>query len=109
MVNSKSKKSWTSKPCNAVEEKPKRIEIVRTITISHSLLALSQAEIKKTITAGVKSKAMLDYDGVEQQRGIYDPIGAKKRQDDTALALRNIIMKDTIKKSKISHQKARIR
>ncbi len=96
MASSKSKKSWTSKPSNAVDEKPKRIEIVRTITISHSLLALSQATIKKTITAGVKSQAMLEYDGFEQQRGVYDPIGAKKRQDDTALALRNIIMKDTI-------------
>ncbi len=39
---------------------------------------------------------MLEYDGFEQHRGVYDPIGAKKRQDDTALALRNIIMKDTI-------------
>lgn len=96
MVSSKSKKSWTSKPSNAVDEKPKRLEIVRTLTISHSLLALSQAKIKKTITAGVKSETMLEYDGFEQQRGVYDPIGAKKRQDDTALALRNIIMKDTI-------------
>jgi hypothetical protein len=52
---------------------------------------------------------MLDYKGVEEIRKSYDPMGIKKQQDDTALALRNIIMKETVKKSKMSHQRARIR
>jgi hypothetical protein len=36
-------------------------------------------------------------------------MGIKKKQDDTALALRNIIMRETVLKSKKSHQRARIR
>jgi len=52
---------------------------------------------------------MLDYEGIEENRGVYDPMGLKKKQDDTALALRNIIMKDTVEKSKKSHQRARLR
>ena len=52
---------------------------------------------------------MLDYEGVEYHRGVYDPMGIKKKQDDTALALRNIIMRETVLKSKKSHQRARLR
>jgi hypothetical protein len=52
---------------------------------------------------------MLDYEGAEEHRGVYDPMGIKKKQDDTALALRNIIMKETVLKSKKSHQRARVR
>ena len=72
-------------------------------------LATSIGKIKKTITAGIKSDVMLEYEGVEVHRGPYDPMGIKKKQDDTALALRNIIMKETVLKSKKSHQRARIR
>lgn len=105
---SKLKKYWTLKPSNVIDEKPKgKINVRNKIFLT--FLATSQAKIKKTITAGVKSEVMLDYDGVEEHRGSYDPMGVKKKQDDTALALRNIIMKDTVLKSKKSHQRARIR
>jgi hypothetical protein len=105
----KLKKFSISKPSNASVAKLKRNNNVRIFIFTALLLATSQAKIKKTITAGIKSDIVLDYDGVEEHRGVYDPMGIKKKQDDTALALRNIIMKETVLKSKKSHQRARIR
>ena len=43
------------------------------------MIATSQAKLKKTITAGIKSDVMLDYEGVEYHRGVYDPMGIKKK------------------------------
>jgi hypothetical protein len=107
-ASSKSKKSSISRPCNASDVKLKRNNNVRIFNNS-LYLATSIGKIKKTITAGIKSDVMLEYEGVEEHRGLYDPMGIKKKQDDTALALRNIIMRETVLKSKKSHQRARIR
>ncbi len=38
-----------------------------------------------------------------------DPMGERKKQDDTLLALRNMVMKDTLHRTKIAGLKTRIK
>jgi hypothetical protein len=67
------------------------------------LLGASTEQILRTNTTKVKQKKVLEFEGMEERGGVYDPMGDKKRQDDTALILRNVILKHTIADSRQSH------
>ena len=59
-------------------------------------------------TAQERSRQILIYTGSENRHG-YDPMGERKKEDDVALALRNLSMSKTLIKSKDAERSMKLR